>query len=75
MVVFRSNKVSGLIREYGMTQEDFAKKMGFSLTTAKNKLSNKNPFNADEITRMAEMFKVNPAIFFAKEVSKKEIGK
>lgn len=47
--MYSHNKLLGLIKEHGMTQEMLAKKMGISSVTLSKKLKNKSDFTRKEV--------------------------
>lgn len=64
-----SNKLKALLVERNITQEELAKQMGLSSQSINAKINNKREFLASEITKIIELFKLNPdqvvQIFFA----------
>lgn len=67
--MINSNKLKGLIKENGLTQEDVAKKLGIAQVTLSLKINNKRGLSLDEANQLATILKI-PAcdfgtIFFA----------
>ncbi|NCU31575.1 MAG: XRE family transcriptional regulator [Candidatus Moranbacteria bacterium] len=77
-MVFNRNEVSAHIAAWQkrnkLTQEHFAKRIGISSVTLRNKLSGRTTFTSDEICEMAILFNVKPDIFFTNEVPNNAIG-
>lgn len=55
-----SNKLKALLVERNITQEELAKQMGLSSQSINAKINNKREFLASEITKIIELFKLNP---------------
>jgi transcriptional regulator with XRE-family HTH domain len=70
---FNSNKIRGLMAEKRMTQKKLAEALGVSTLTVRSKLSAKTDFNATEISKMSELFMVDPNVFFDVKLTKNEI--
>ena len=71
-MAFNTNKVRGLMAEFGYNQNEIAKIINRSEVTLRSKLSGKTDFTASEIAALAKLFNVSPSIFFANQLSKNE---
>lgn len=56
MPEYNYSKMKGKIKELGLTQSDFAKKIGITEQTLSLRFSNKRPFRQDEITKIMALF-------------------
>lgn len=69
MQQYNYSKLLGKLKECGLTQVEFAKKIGLSETSVNLSLKNKRDFRQDEITRAASVLNIRaediPAYFFA----------
>lgn len=73
-ILFDYSKLKGRIKEKGFTQEDVARKCGFSAATLNYKLSNTSYFTALQILNIAKILEIAPEeidkYFFAIQVKK-----
>lgn len=62
-----TKKLKAILVENGVTQKEIAKKLGISSTSFNYKLSNKRPFNADEMFKLCDLLYIAEPrnIFFA----------
>jgi DNA-binding XRE family transcriptional regulator len=56
MPEYNYSKMKGKIKELGLTQSDFAKKIGITEQTLSLRFSNKRPFRQDEIMKIMSLF-------------------
>jgi transcriptional regulator with XRE-family HTH domain len=56
--------------EKRMTQKELAEALGVSTLTVRSKLSSRTDFNATEISKMTELFMVEPNVFFDDKLTK-----
>ena len=56
MVEYNYSKIKGKIKELGLTQSDFARKIGITEQTLSLRFSNKRSFRQDEITKIMALF-------------------
>ena len=62
-----TNKLKAILVENGLTQKQVAEKIGISSTSLNYKISNKRPFNSDEMFRLCDILNIKEPrnIFFA----------
>jgi plasmid maintenance system antidote protein VapI len=70
---FNTNKVRGLMAENNISHIGFARIIGVTDRTLRNKLNGQFDFTAKEICDIAETFNVNPSIFFIQEIKNNAI--
>lgn len=56
---FDYSKLRGRIREEGLTQEEFAKKIGISPTSLSHRLTGKLEFSQNEIIKTMDVLSIN----------------
>lgn len=61
---FNAMKVKSCLAEYGMKQDELAKRIGISESTLSFKLTGKNEFKVSEIEEIAYIFKKEISYFF-----------
>ncbi len=60
-----TNKIKGLMAEYGHTQTFVAKYLNLSYNGFSKKLNNQNEFKASEIKKLADLYNVKVDYFFS----------
>ncbi len=67
-------KFKGLLVERGIKQKDIAFLLGMTISSFNNKLNGKGDFTITDVKKICTFLDLEPDIFFAKKVPKKELG-
>ena len=62
-MMVNTNKIKGLLREKGLTQEDVAKHLGINQSTANQKINNVRPMLLDEAEKLSAMLGIDAGEF------------
>ena len=65
-----TNRIKGLMVEYGYTQSDIAEYLGISVYGLALKLKGSYEFKASEIKKLSDLFNVSVDYFFSENVDK-----
>lgn len=68
--VFNVQKVKDLIHESGMRKAFIAKSLGITTETLRQRVGGKSDFSMSEMSALANLLQVQPAVFFTEAFDK-----